>query len=146
MAQLSSYLGWIDFSDEDQKRAQDYLRSLSEGTLDELGFGIIRGGFADLFFPATFTIMTRARYFILVPSSYLVTLQQCDHAASANRKCEQMELSLRKKLIENKSIENYDHRKTWVENELKRLAAGFGIDLLSFSILSNHFHRKQSWL
>ena len=35
---------------------------------------------------------------------------------------------------------NYDHRKTWVENELKRLAAGFGIDLLSMAILSNHFH------
>ena len=35
---------------------------------------------------------------------------------------------------------NYDHRKTWVESELKRLAAGFGIDLLNFAILSNHFH------
>ncbi|MDX1929137.1 MAG: hypothetical protein SFV81_21595 [Pirellulaceae bacterium] len=35
---------------------------------------------------------------------------------------------------------NYDHRKIWVENELKRLAAGFGIDLLSMAILSNHFH------
>ena len=35
---------------------------------------------------------------------------------------------------------NYDHRKTWVEKELKRLAAGFGIDLLNFAILSNHFH------
>ena len=35
---------------------------------------------------------------------------------------------------------NYDHRKTWVEKELKRLAAGFGIDLLTFAILSNHFH------
>ena len=35
---------------------------------------------------------------------------------------------------------NYDHRKTWVENELKRLVAGFGIDLLSMAILSNHFH------
>ena len=28
----------------------------------------------------------------------------------------------------------YYHRKTWVENELKRLAAGFGIDLLSYAI------------
>lgn len=102
-----SFIGWIDFSDEDQKRAQDYLRSLSEGTLDELGFGIIRDAFADLFFPATSTIMTRARYFILVPSIYLATLQQGDHGASAKRKCERMELSLRKKLIENKSIENY---------------------------------------
>jgi hypothetical protein len=30
-----SFIGWIDFTDEDQKRAQDYLRSLNEGTLDE---------------------------------------------------------------------------------------------------------------
>ncbi len=35
---------------------------------------------------------------------------------------------------------NYDHRKAWVEKDLKRLAAGFGIDLLGFAILSNHFH------
>jgi hypothetical protein len=35
---------------------------------------------------------------------------------------------------------NYAHRKQWVEDELKRLAAGFGIDLLVFSVLSNHFH------
>jgi hypothetical protein len=63
-----SSIGWIDFSDEDQKRAQDYLNSQSEGTLDELGFGIIRDAFTDLFFPATSTIMTRARYYILVPS------------------------------------------------------------------------------
>jgi REP element-mobilizing transposase RayT len=35
---------------------------------------------------------------------------------------------------------NYNHRKQWIEEELKRLAAGFGIDLLVFSILSNHFH------
>jgi len=81
MTQLPSYLGWIDFSDDDQKRAQDYLRSLSEGTLDELGFGIIRDAFGDLFFPATSTIMTRARYFILVPSIYLATLQHGDHGA-----------------------------------------------------------------
>ena len=35
---------------------------------------------------------------------------------------------------------NYDHRKRWIEEELERLASGFGIDLLGFSILSNHFH------
>ena len=35
---------------------------------------------------------------------------------------------------------NYDHRKVWMEQELERLAACFGIDLLAFSILSNHFH------
>ena len=35
---------------------------------------------------------------------------------------------------------NFDHRKEWLEDELRRLAAGFGIDLLCFAILSNHFH------
>jgi hypothetical protein len=102
-----SFFGWIDFSDEDQKRAQDYLHSLSEGTLDELGFGIIRDAFADLFFPATSTIMTRARYFILVPSIYLAALEQGDSGAAARRKCDRMELALRKQLIANNAIDNY---------------------------------------
>jgi REP element-mobilizing transposase RayT len=35
---------------------------------------------------------------------------------------------------------NYDHRKAWCEDELTRLAALFGIDLLGYAILSNHFH------
>lgn len=35
---------------------------------------------------------------------------------------------------------NYDHRKEWLEVELHRLAAQFGIDLLCQAILSNHFH------
>jgi REP element-mobilizing transposase RayT len=35
---------------------------------------------------------------------------------------------------------NFDHRKRWIEDKLKHLAANFGIDLLAFSCLSNHFH------
>ena len=35
---------------------------------------------------------------------------------------------------------NYDHRKIWIEEQLQRLSACFGIDLLCFAILSNHFH------
>ena len=38
------------------------------------------------------------------------------------------------------SGKNFDHRKVWIETLLIRLAASFGIDLLGFSILSNHFH------
>ena len=35
---------------------------------------------------------------------------------------------------------NYDHRKIWIEEQLQRLAACFGIDLLCFAILSRgHF-------
>ena len=35
---------------------------------------------------------------------------------------------------------NYDHRKDWIEQQLRPLAACFGIDLLGFAILCNHFH------
>ena len=35
---------------------------------------------------------------------------------------------------------NYDHRKLWLEDQLRRLAAWFGIDLLCHAVLSNHFH------
>jgi len=37
------------------------------------------------------------------------------------------------------SGKNFDHRKVWIEEQLKTQAANFGIDLLSMAILSNHF-------
>jgi len=115
--ELTSFIGWVDLSEEDQKRARDYLRSLSEGTLDELGFGVIRDALADRFFPATSTIMTRARYFILVPSIYLHVLAHGDMGDKAKRKCDRLELSLRKTLIANDSIKN------WRKKEVKRYPA-----------------------
>ncbi|MBB3209201.1 hypothetical protein FHS27_005039 [Rhodopirellula rubra] len=38
------------------------------------------------------------------------------------------------------SGKNFDHRKVWIEQYLRQFAANFGIDLLGFAILSNHFH------
>ncbi len=35
---------------------------------------------------------------------------------------------------------NFDHRKAWIEDHLRNFAASFGIDLLGFAVLSNHFH------
>ena len=35
---------------------------------------------------------------------------------------------------------NFDHRKIWIEKHLQHFAAHFGIDLIAFAILSNHFH------
>jgi len=36
--------------------------------------------------------------------------------------------------------QDYSHRKAWLERRLKFLAGQFGIDMLGFAILSNHFH------
>ena len=38
------------------------------------------------------------------------------------------------------SGKNFDHRKDWIEELLQHFAACFGIDLLCYSILSNHYH------
>ena len=42
-----------------------------QDTRDELGIGTIRDAFADLFFPGTGTVQTRARYFFFIPWMYL---------------------------------------------------------------------------
>ena len=39
-------------------------------TRDELGIGVIRDAFADMLFPGTNTMQTRARYFLFVPWIY----------------------------------------------------------------------------
>ena len=60
-------LGWIDFSKTERNKILSVLDLLSEpGTLDELGISPIRDGFANLFFPGTSTIQTRAKYLLIV--------------------------------------------------------------------------------
>lgn len=61
-------LGWIDFSKNERNKVLSVLELLSErDTLDELGIAPIRDGFANIFFPGTSTIQTRAKYFLIVP-------------------------------------------------------------------------------
>lgn len=38
------------------------------------------------------------------------------------------------------SGKNFDYRKHWIEQTLEHFSSQFGIDLLGFAILSNHFH------
>lgn len=74
-------LGWIDFSRSERNKVLSILDMLSEsGTLDELGIAPIRDGFADLFFPGTSTIQTRAKYFFIVPYA----LKDLEHSPEAN--------------------------------------------------------------
>ena len=61
-------LGWIDFSEKDRKKAIDVIHLLEEkGTRDEIGIGIIRDAFSNMFFPGTSTVQTRAKYFYIIP-------------------------------------------------------------------------------
>jgi hypothetical protein len=61
-------LGWVDFSKSDRNMVLNVLRQLTEpGAVDELGIGTIRDGFANILFPGTSTIQTRAKYLFLIP-------------------------------------------------------------------------------
>ncbi len=61
-------IGWV-FNSEKHRQDIETIISLTQdqGTLDELGLGSVRDGFANLFFPGTTTIQTRAKYFLIVP-------------------------------------------------------------------------------
>lgn len=61
-------IGWV-FNSEKHRQDIETIISLTQdkGTLDELGLGAVRDGFANVFFPGTTTIMTRAKYFLIVP-------------------------------------------------------------------------------
>ena len=74
-------LGWIDFSKSERNKVLSVLDLLTEaGTLDELGVSPIRDGYANLFFPGTSTIQTRAKYFLIVP----YTLKDLEYSSETN--------------------------------------------------------------
>ena len=69
---LESSIAWIDFSDQDRRRMIEVISLFKHhDTRDELGIGSIRNAFADLFFPGTSTLQTRARYFLFIPWFHL---------------------------------------------------------------------------
>ena len=70
-----SGLGWIDFSAEDKGKVMKVIELLkAEGTVDELGIGVIRNSLSDAMFNGITTIQTRSKYFFIIPrilQSYL---------------------------------------------------------------------------
>lgn len=67
-----SSLSWLDASERERRQALDLIKLFGdEDTRDELGLASIRDGFADLLFPGTGTMQTRARYFFFIPWMYL---------------------------------------------------------------------------
>lgn len=60
-------LGWTYLSREALARAKAQMDEESMGVRDEIGFLTIHQGYADLFFPGTSVLHTRARYLLFVP-------------------------------------------------------------------------------
>ena len=92
-------LGWLDLGESDQRRAKEYLSQFEEGnTLDELGFGILRDAFADIFFPATNTVMTQARYLVFIPALCRMVERERHSGRAAKARLEKLGNELREAL------------------------------------------------
>jgi hypothetical protein len=85
----------MDHSDRERQRMLDAIDQFAEReTRDELGLGSIRDGFAELFFPGTNTIQTRARYFLFVPWMYKALEEGQSGAESPAKRARRNELKL----------------------------------------------------
>lgn len=79
---LSSSISWLDFSEAERRKMVEIVSLFKErDTRDELGIATIRDSFADLFFPGTSTLQTRARYFLFIP--WLYRNYESSHVSSA---------------------------------------------------------------
>lgn len=79
---MPSTFTWLDYSEHERRKMLDVIELFGERTTrDELGLGGVRDAFADLLFPGTSTIQTRAKYFLFVPWTYLTL--EAKHVSSA---------------------------------------------------------------
>ncbi len=65
---MPSAVAWLDASSADQRRMREIVSLFSEReSRDELGIGQVRDALSDTLFPGTSTLLTRARYLVLIP-------------------------------------------------------------------------------
>jgi hypothetical protein len=117
---LSSTFTWLDYSERERRRVRDVLEVFREQeTIDELGIGTLREAFADLLFPGTSTVMTRARYFLFVPWIYLRLERSHVPAARFAARLREDELRLMRALLDTGETEGIIGRVA--RNRLQRL-------------------------
>lgn len=91
---MSSFT-WLDYSERDRRNMLDVVSQFGDrDTRDELGLGSVRDAFADMLFPGTSTIQTRARYFLFVPWIYLQLERERVSSAQMKDRARQVELNL----------------------------------------------------
>lgn len=97
---MSSF-AWLDFSDSDHERALEVLDLFRErDTRDELGIATVRDALADLLFPATGTVQTRARYFLFVPWIYRILENKKIESREIANQARTAEIRLMERLLE----------------------------------------------
>ena len=97
---MASVFGWVDFLDSDREKMVSLINQLREqDTRDELGLGSVRDAFANMMFPGTSTIQTRAKYMLFIPWIYLHLEKQKTPANIITKKARNLEIQLIHKLL-----------------------------------------------
>jgi hypothetical protein len=102
---MSSF-AWLDSSEQERTQMLNVISLFREKeTRDELGIGLVRDAFADLFFPGTSTIQTRARYFLFIPWLYLDLERLRVKSAEVERRSRNEEVRLINTLYDNGAVD-----------------------------------------
>lgn len=92
---MPSTFTWLDYSEHERRKMLDVIELFGERTTrDELGLGGVRDAFADILFPGTSTIQTRAKYFLLIPWIYLVLEGKRTSSANVGIRARRLEVEL----------------------------------------------------
>ena len=92
---MTSSFSWLDYSARERRRMLEVVDLFREkGTVDELGLGVIRDAFAELFFPGTSTLQSRARYWLFVPWLYLRLEAERTPPAKADERARRLQADL----------------------------------------------------
>ena len=92
---------WLDHSEEQRRKVLDVLDMFKEkGTVDELGLGTVRDAVADILFPGTSNLMTRAAYYFFVPWTYQRLESQRTPSSEIAGKARREELRLIERLLD----------------------------------------------
>jgi hypothetical protein len=83
----------------------DVLDMFRVETRDELGVSVIRDAFADLLFPGTGSLQTRARYFLFVPWMYKAFEEKRMPSAEVERRARGAEIKLIEALLKSDDID-----------------------------------------
>ncbi len=92
---MLSTFTWLDYSERERRKMLDVINLFRErDTRDEIGIGGVRDRFADLLFPGTSTIQTRARYFLFIPWIYRQLEQERVRSVDVGRLAREREVRL----------------------------------------------------
>lgn len=120
---MPSTFTWLDYSDTDRRRMLDVIDLFRQKeTRDELGIAVVCDAFADLFFPGTSVVQTRARYYLFIPWMYRELERRNISARDVARTARAYELRLIELLLKNREDDGVIGKQS--RARLQRLPSG----------------------